>query len=167
MSAAYACTIAARRNFSDGVMRPLAVLNSCGMIRNARIASAWETAAFAIVTARWISPRSSSLIVASRGRACCCARSRHQCWDASGSRVISAAMKGRLSPTTRHWEIRGCLSSRSSSTRGLTLLPPLVMSMSFLRPVMTRKPSSSSRPTSPVANHPSRSTDPVAAGSPR
>ena len=38
---------------------------------------------------------------------------------------------------------------------GVRFLPPAVMMMSFLRPVMKRKPSSSSEPRSPVCSQPS------------
>ena len=76
---------------------------------------------------------------------------------ASGSRVISAAMNGRASPTTTAWLIKGCARRRSSSGAGATFLPAAVTMSSFLRPVIRRKPSSSSSPTSPVRNHPSSS----------
>ena len=54
-----------------------------------------------------------------------------------------------------HWETSGCARRRSSSTAGATFLPPAVTRISFLRPVMRRKPSSSSSPRSPVRNQPS------------
>src|SRR5258708_2343587 len=38
--------------------------------------------------------------------------------------VISAAMNGCWSPTTRHWLINQCARTRSSSTAGATFLPP-------------------------------------------
>ena len=43
----------------------------------------------------------------------------------------------------------------SSSRAGTTFLPPAVTMISFLRPVIVRKPSSSSWPMSPVRNQPS------------
>jgi hypothetical protein len=52
------------------------------------------------------------------------------------------------------WEIqRDCLRS-FSMLAGVRFLPPAVMMMSFLRPVMDRKPSSS-EPRSPVCSQPS------------
>ena len=64
-------------------------------------------------------------------------------------------MNGCPSPTTRHCPTSGCARSRSSSTAGATFLPPAVTMISFLRPVMRRKPASSSSPMSPVRNQPS------------
>ena len=53
------------------------------------------------------------------------------------------------------WEIqRFCLRS-FSMLAGVRFLPPAVMMMSFLRPVIERKPSSSSEPRSPVCSQPS------------
>ena len=53
------------------------------------------------------------------------------------------------------WEIqRDCLRS-FSRLAGVRFLPPAVMMISFLRPVMYRKPSSSTRPRSPVCIQPS------------
>ena len=69
--------------------------------------------------------------------------------------VISAPMNGLASPTTIAWLISGCARSWSSSTAGATFLPPAVTMISFLRPVIFRKPSSSSAPRSPVLNQPS------------
>jgi len=43
-------------------------------------------------------------------------------------------------------------------------LPPAVMMMSFLRPVILRKPSESNSPMSPVWSHPSTIVSAVAAG---
>ena len=47
---------------------------------------------------------------------------------------------------------------------GVRFLPPAVMMMSFLRPVIFRKPSSSSSPRSPVCSQPSTSVSAVASG---
>ena len=53
------------------------------------------------------------------------------------------------------WEIqRFCLRS-FSMLAGVRFLPPAVMMMSFLRPVIERKPSSSIEPRSPVCIQPS------------
>ena len=68
-------------------------------------------------------------------------------------------MNGCPSPTTRHWSTSGWARSRSSSTAGATFLPPAVTRISFLRPVIRTKPSSSTSPTSPVWNQPSPSSD--------
>ncbi len=54
-----------------------------------------------------------------------------------------------------HWLISALPRSRSSSTAGATFLPPAVTMISFFRPVIFRKPSSSSSPRSPVRNQPS------------
>ena len=64
-------------------------------------------------------------------------------------------MNGWPSPTTMAWLTSGCARSRSSSTAGATFLPPAVTRISFLRPVIRTKPSSSTSPTSPVWNQPS------------
>ena len=66
-------------------------------------------------------------------------------------------MNGRWSPTTMHWLTRRWARSRSSSTAGATFLPPAVTRISFLRPVIFRKPSLSSSPRSPVWKKPSES----------
>ena len=71
-------------------------------------------------------------------------------------------MNGCSSPTTMHWLISGCARSRSSSTAGATFLPPAVTMISFLRPVIVRKPASSSSPMSPLWNQPSLSASAVA-----
>ena len=48
---------------------------------------------------------------------------------------------------------------------GAMFMPPAVTMRSFFRSVMNRNPSSSIRPMSPVANHPSdRNTSRVASG---
>jgi hypothetical protein len=64
-----------------------------------------------------------------------------------------------------HWLTSGWLRSLSSSTAGDTFFPPAVMISSFLRPVIRRKPSSSSEPMSPVWIHPSRSSTSAVAAS--
>ena len=78
--------------------------------------------------------------------------------NASGSMVISAAMNGLASPTAIAWLINGCARSRSSRSAGATFLPPAVTMISFLRPMIVRKPSSSIAPRSPVWNQPSVKT---------
>ena len=88
-----------------------------------------------------------------------------QAGNDSGSMVTSAAMKGWRSPTTMHWLTSGWARSRSSRTAGATFLPPAVTRISFLRPVMRTKPSSSTSPTSPVWNHPSDSSTSAVASS--
>ncbi len=92
----------------------------------------------------------------------CCLR---QYGSVSSSIVTSAATYGRLSPTTIVWLISGCARSLSSSTAGETFLPPAVTISSFFRPVMRRKPSSSSEPMSPVWIHPSASSTSAVAAS--
>ena len=72
--------------------------------------------------------------------------------------VISAAMNGLASPTHIAWLISGWARSRSSRIAGATFLPPAVTMISFLRPMMVRKPSSSMAPRSPVWNQPSEKT---------
>ena len=73
----------------------------------------------------------------------------------SSSSVISATGNGRRSPCITACEIqRDCLSS-FSMLAGVRFLPPAVMMMSFIRPVIFTKPSSSISPTSPVRNQPS------------
>ena len=67
-------------------------------------------------------------------------------------------MYGRRSPTTSAWETTGCAFSSFSRFCGATFLPPAVTMMSFLRSVITRKPSSSRWPTSPVCTKPSSSS---------
>jgi hypothetical protein len=56
---------------------------------------------------------------------------------------------------TRMIDFSPWLRSLSSSTAGATFFPPAVTMSSFFRPVIFRKPSSSSSPTSPVRNQPS------------
>ena len=115
--------------------------------------SARETALFASSTAAWTSAFRSgssrrSATVASAGLPC---RAFHGP-KVSGSIVTSTATNGRPSPTTMHCEISACIRIRSSSTAGATFLPPAVTIISFFRPVIVRKPSSSSSPMSPVRN---------------
>ena len=73
----------------------------------------------------------------------------------SGSSVISATRYGRRSPITTACEIQRFCLSPFSRLAGVMFLPPAVMMMSFLRPVMKRKPSSSIGPRSPVCSQPS------------
>ena len=61
-------------------------------------------------------------------------------------------MNGFWSPTTTTWPTIGFARIGSSSAAGATFLPPAVTMISFLRPVIVRKPSSSSAPMSPVWN---------------
>ena len=49
-------------------------------------------------------------------------------------------MNGRLSPTTSTWETSASARIWSSSRAGTTFLPPAVTMISFLRPVIVRKP---------------------------
>src|SRR5216684_1137937 len=61
------------------------------------------------------------------------------------------------------WLMKGSALSRFSMFWGAMFMPPAVTMRSFLRSVMKRKPSSSKRPMSPVANQPSgRKTSRVA-----
>lgn len=62
-----------------------------------------------------------------------------QCWDASGSRVISAAMKGRLSPPTRHWEIRGDVSAGAPPAPKVCPAGPRRLSRTTRRAAPTRR----------------------------
>ena len=59
--------------------------------------------------------------------------------------------------------ISACDRSWSSSIAGATFLPPAVTMISFLRPTMVKKPSSSIAPRSPVWNQPSVNTALVSA----
>ena len=134
-----------RLTFSDGVSSPVASVKSPGRIRNTLIASALDTAWLASSIAAWISARSRRRRAGrrrSRRRACRCRPARPA--SASSSMVTSAAMNGCRSPTTMHWLTSGWARTRSSSTAGATFLPPAVTMISFLRPVIVRKPSSSS-----------------------
>ena len=89
--------------------------------------------------------------MSSSGRPCSFAK----CGISSGSSVTSATGYGRRSPCITACEIqRDCLRSFSTFA-GVRFLPPAVMMMSFLRPVILRKPSSSSSPRSPVWSQPS------------
>ena len=64
-------------------------------------------------------------------------------------------MNGRCSPTTRHCDTSASARIWSSSSAGATFLPLAVTMISFLRPVIFRKPSASSSPMSPVRSQPS------------
>ena len=155
---------ASRLSLRLGVSSPPSSVQATGSTAYLRIASAWETALLASSTASSSSARrsaSSSRSVRAVGLPRC---SAHAVTD-SGSRVISAAMNGRPSPTTMHWSTRGWARSRSSSTAGATFLPPAVTRISLLRPVIRTKPSSSISPRSPVWNQPSRSSTSTVAGS--
>ena len=68
---------------------------------------------------------------------------------------MSAATKGRWSPTTRTWEISGWERIGFSRAAGATFLPPAVTIISFARPVILTYPSRSKEPRSPVLNQPS------------
>ena len=125
---------------------------------NFRIDSAFETALLASSTAASISARRSGSSTRSATFLDLPCASAHVGSD-SRSMVTSAAMNGCPSPTTTHWSTSGCARSRSSSTAGATFLPPAVTMISFLRPVIRTKPSSSTSPMSPVWNQPSRSSD--------
>ena len=81
---------------------------------------------------------------------------------ASGSIAISAPMNGCLSPTAIAWLISGWARNASSSTAGATFFPPAVTMISFLRPVIDRKPSESTLARSPVWNQPSTIASAVA-----
>ena len=71
---------------------------------------------------------------------------------------------GRRSPCITACETqRDCFMS-FSLLAGVRFLPPAVMMMSFLRPVIERKPSASIEPRSPVWSQPS-STAPKEASS--
>ncbi len=126
--------------------------------------SARETASFARSTARSSAASTAwllaALVTSMAGRL----------WPASqpgsisGSRVTSAPMNGFASPTTTTWLTSGWPRRRSSSTAGATFLPLAVTMISFLRPVIVRKPSESRLPRSPDRNQPSSKVSAVAAG---
>jgi len=126
--------------------------------------SARETASFARATARSSAASTAWLFAAVAtsisGRP----------WPAShpgsisASSVMSAPMNGFWSPTTTTCETSGWPRSRSSSSAGATFFPPAVTMISFLRPVIVRKPSSSRLPRSPVRNQPSSNASAVASG---
>ena len=61
---------------------------------------------------------------------------RSQPGSISASRVMSAATKGRFSPTTTTWLMSGCPRRGSSRAAGATFLPPAVTMISLARPVM-------------------------------
>ena len=119
---------------------PPSMVRPSGSTANSRIDSARDTDRFASSTADWMTARSSVF--------CCQLGDRAESprpWSAahwltaSGSRVISAAMNGRASPTTTAWLIKGCARSRSSSGAGATFLPAAVTMISFLRPVIRQE----------------------------
>ncbi len=157
------CTTTERLSLRLGVSWPPSSVHSSGSTTNLRIDSALETALLASSTAWSISARrSASSSSASRSPDLPCRSA--QPGSASRSRVTRAPMKGWPSPTTTHWSTSGWARSRSSSTAGATFLPPAVTRISFLRPVIRTKPSSSTSPTSPVWNQPSRSSASALAG---
>ena len=136
-----------RRSFSVGVISSCSSVNSRGRIAKRLICSKRERSAFTASTARCTSACASSPFAT------------------SGSSVISAAMYGLRSPTTSACETIVCAFSSFSRFCGATFLPPAVTMMSFLRSVITRNPSSSRWPTSPVCTKPSSSsTSRVASG---
>ncbi len=146
----------ARLTFMDGVRCPEASVKSAATIRNDLMASAWETDWLARLMSSWTAALTTGLSVASASVVP--AGSPWRCsqpGSASSSRVTSAPMKGRLSPTTSTWETRASARIWSSSSAGTTFLPLAVTMISFLRPVIVRKPCSSSWPMSPVRNQPS------------
>ena len=73
-------------------------------------------------------------------------------------------MNGFLSPTTTTWPTSGLARMGSSRAAGATFLPPAVTMISFLRPVIVRKPSPSKEPRSPVLNQSPSKVSAVAAG---
>ena len=73
-------------------------------------------------------------------------------------------MNGFWSPTTTTWPTIGLARIGSSSAAGATFLPPAVTMISFLRPVIVRKPSSSNVPMSPVLNQSPSNVAAVASG---
>ena len=73
-------------------------------------------------------------------------------------------MNGFWSPTTTTWPTIGLARIGSSSAAGATFLPPAVTMISFLRPVIVRKPSSSNAPMSPVLNQSPSNASAVASG---
>ena len=78
---------------------------------------------------------------------------------------MSATGYGRRSPCTITWLINGSAFRRFSMFWGAMFMPPAVTIRSFLRSVMKRNPSSSTRPMSPVWNQPLGSnTSAVASG---
>ena len=80
------------------------------------------------------------------------------------SRVTRAEMNGFWSPTTTTWPTIGFARIGSSSAAGATFLPPAVTMISFLRPVIVRKPSESNAPMSPVLNQSPSNVAAVASG---
>ena len=121
-----------------------------------RTDSARETEAFALSTYSCTKSRTAGSFAASAngrsaGRPCAGSHAA----SPSGSSVISAAMNGRPSPTTTACSTIGQSIIVCSIGIGDTFLPPAVMMMSFLRPVIVMRPSSSIDPRSPVLNQPS------------
>ncbi len=85
------------------------------------------------------------------------------CSSRSKFGTIKADTQGRRSPISTASVTQRLALSFPSSGCGATFLPPAVTSRSLRRSVMTRYPSASKRPMSPVWNQPSRSACAVAA----
>ena len=125
-----------RLTFSEGVSRPFASVKSVVRTLILRIDSARETCSFAEATAFSREASTSTFVAASAtligGSECAASQSG----SISASSVMSAATKGRWSPTTRTWEMSGWERIGFSRAAGATFLPPAVTMISFARPVM-------------------------------
>src|SRR5215211_7939388 len=113
-----------RLSFRLGVSIPLSSVKSELSTRNFLIASAWETARLASLTAA-----SSSASNSGSSRSCSGVASVGLPFDsshpgsASSSRVISAPMNGRWSPTTMHWLTAGGKNVAPAVLEDLLLAP--------------------------------------------
>ena len=97
----------ARRTLSDGVSRPLETVKSVGRIVKVRIDSARETASLARATARSRASRMRWSPAAWTGLRFSIPWEDSHRGSISASRVMSAPMHGRLSPTTSTWLTSG------------------------------------------------------------
>ena len=108
MSSANFSATTLRLTFNVGVSSPVSSVKSTGSMRNLRIASAFDTAWLASLTARSISAvRSGSSARSATVASAFLPLRSFQPGNASGSIVMSAAMNGFASPTHIAWLING------------------------------------------------------------
>ena len=145
-----------RRTFNVGVSRPLSVVRSPSISSVARGFSWLGSLSVRAVTRRRNSSASSldfSQSATSPGH-CISFPSSSTC---GSDGLTSSVTQGRLSPSRTACSNSGSARMRPSMGCGATFLPPRVTMMSLMRSVMTRNPSTSTYPASPVCSQPSES----------
>src|SRR5207244_1587008 len=154
-----------RFTFSVGVSSPPSWLKSRGSTVNFLILAYDCSCEFFSSTVRPMRSRTLGCLTTTAGSVVRMPWSRANFDSSSGLTVISATGYGLRSPYTMTWLMNGSAFRRFSMFCGAMFMPPAVTMRSFFLSVMKRKPSSSSRPLSPVWNQPEGSkTSAVASG---